>query len=143
MSRTKDDSDASVDHEAISRTRADVLLHDRPFPLGVLSACVAHDLSSPLTYIRWDIDALSRLVDTLRQVGASLTGGEQWSTACAAHPKLERMLREYPTIVEHIRGGLDCLQTLSKDLATLARDPRPPAAYDIREAAGVFCGQDL
>lgn len=141
MSHTKKDADASADREATGLTRIDALLRERPFPLGVLGACIAHDISSPLTYIRWDVDALTRLVDTLRRVGESLTGAEQWATACAADPKLERMLVEYSTMVEHIRGGLDRLQTLSNDLATLARDDSPPVAYDVRDT--VACGMRL
>lgn len=132
MSRTKN-PDTSMDGEAISQGCIDALLTERPLPLRTLGACVAHDISSPLTYIRWDVDALARLVDSLMEVGQSLTGTEQWSTACAADPKLERMLREYPTMVEHIRGGLIRLQTLSKDLATLAHEQVPPTTYDVRD----------
>lgn len=100
--------------------------------VALLAGCVAHEISGPLTYVRWDVEALARLIGELRVLAeapdeggrAGLPGGTSRARA---------MLGGLPELLEHMYAGLDRLQQLSADLAALAHVEQPETLLDIRE----------
>ena len=87
---------------------------DRLISLGQLAAGMAHEINNPLTWISGNLQTLERIAVLLQE---ELEQIPSWTPST----KLSRILQEFPTIAEEMRGGVHRVARIVDGLKSFSR----------------------
>lgn len=103
------------DLERLVQDRVAQMAHsDRLISMGQLAAGMAHEINNPLTWISGNLQTLERSAAILQE---ELERIPEWSPS----PRLERVLREFPTVAEEMRGGVHRVARIVSGLKSFSR----------------------
>jgi two-component system NtrC family sensor kinase len=103
------------DLERIVQDRVVQMAHsDRLSSMGQLAAGMAHEINNPLTWISGNLQTLERIAPILREELERIPG---WSPSA----RLGRILQEFPTIAEEMRGGVRRVARIVDGLKSFSR----------------------
>lgn len=130
-----------LDLEQVVQDRVAQLTHsDRLISMGQLAAGMAHEINNPLTWISGNLQTLERTYVLLQE---ELEGVPGWSPS----DKLGRVLREFPTIAEEMRGGVHRIARIVSGLKSFSRSGTGTRErvdlHDIVQSTLVLCSHFL
>ena len=113
---------------------------DRLISLGQLAAGMAHEINNPLTWISGNLQTLERIAVLLQEELERIPG---WTPST----KLGRILQEFPTIADEMRGGVHRVARIVDGLKSFSRsgtgDRERMDLHAIVQSALVLCDHFL
>jgi signal transduction histidine kinase len=122
--------------EKLRQSEAARAMSERLATLGQVSASVAHELNTALSYVINNTHLLQGMIPGLQAMKSALKTQGRWDALLQEHKALG-MHDELPDIVGEVNTGLEIIHQLSTDMNELSRSSERTTTFDLRESVKI------